>query len=805
MKSTMRFAFLSGVASLATTPVLAQTPANPQATQNAQASATAPSGAPTADIIVTARRRAESLQKVPMTVTVATGEQLQKLALFDFKDIQQLSPGLELTNNDGRTNVATLRGITFNPDAGTLPAVDVYVNDIPVDAQTAFTAIYDVSQIEVLRGPQGIFRGRTSPAGAITLTTRQPNFQQVEGYAEATGTNHSAFNLQGGASLPIVPGVLALRVAGLVDENHSNQVRDVNLNDRRSRAKTQSGRVSLGLRAGDAYKGVLTYQYLHSDVTPFIAVFGPGNAPLSLLGDPTRTGPAIDLEDRRAVSSTAPVFINRTHLITLDNEVRLTEHLNWSSNIGYQDTLLRQRRSEDPTNSVPGYVQEQVVRTPYKVFTVDTRLSSSGNGIFNWMLGGYYTHQTNDVTVAQPADAFVGLPFSPLPASLATKVNVEVGVPGHSTTKSVFGSVRFNLTPQLRLEAGLRYTDFKVHQQSILTVCIPAFAFCPVNNLATISPQNADRTYRPLTGGASLSYDINPDFTTYVAVGRSYRPGSAAVGVTTPGVSQGLLVSKAETSNSVEIGGKASFLNRRLSLSADAFYQKYKNYVDHIDSLNVREANPASPGTTTIGGLPTNSNGNAITKGVEAQLTGRLTNNFDLGASASYVDAHYDNAVLPCNQFDSSGQAVIPAGQEFATCVRNDAIARVPKFSFSANSEYRFQMGSIAPFIRGLINYRPGFNSVNDNYHYRAFTNLNLFAGVRGPHDAWELTAFAKNILDQTRALQVASGQGQTSTTGLDPVTFAPTGLPGAPFLSGYRTAVITTPREFGLIARVKW
>lgn len=110
-----------------------------------------------------------------MTVDVATGEQLQKLNLFDFKDVQQLAPGLEITNIDGRSNSATLRGVTFNPDQGTSPTVDVYINEVPVDAQTAFTAIYDVAQIEVLRGTQGAFRGRTAPAGAITLTTRRPS------------------------------------------------------------------------------------------------------------------------------------------------------------------------------------------------------------------------------------------------------------------------------------------------------------------------------------------------------------------------------------------------------------------------------------------------------------------------------------------------------------------------------------------------------------------------------------------------------------------------------------------------------
>jgi iron complex outermembrane receptor protein len=130
----------------------------------------------TSDIIVTATRRAENLQDVPMSVNVATGEQLEKFKIFDVKDVSQLAPGLQLTNTTGRNNTTTLRGITFDPDQGTGPAVQTYYNEIPTDAQTIFTAIYDIQQIEVLRGPQGLLRGLSAPAGSITIATRKPSF-----------------------------------------------------------------------------------------------------------------------------------------------------------------------------------------------------------------------------------------------------------------------------------------------------------------------------------------------------------------------------------------------------------------------------------------------------------------------------------------------------------------------------------------------------------------------------------------------------------------------------------------------------
>ena len=164
------------------------------------------------EIIVTATRRNEALKDVAMSVDVAPGEELEKLNIFDAKDISQLAPGLELTNTTGRNNTTTLRGITFDPDQGTAPAVQVYFNEIPADAQTVYTAIYDIQQIEVLRGPQGLLRGLSAPAGAITFATRKPSFTDIEGYAQATVTSRDAYNVQGGVSLPFSDSV-ALRLA----------------------------------------------------------------------------------------------------------------------------------------------------------------------------------------------------------------------------------------------------------------------------------------------------------------------------------------------------------------------------------------------------------------------------------------------------------------------------------------------------------------------------------------------------------------------------------------------------------------
>jgi len=760
-----------------------------------ETTATQPDQAP-AEIVVTAQRRSESLQKVPIAVDVATGEQIQKLNLFDFRDVQQLSPGLDISNNDGRSNVATLRGITFNPDSGSAPSVNVYINDIQVDPQVAFTAIYDVAQIEVLRGPQGLFRGSTSPAGSITLTTRKPNLDATEGYFQGSVTSRNAVNVQGAASIPLVPGKLALRAAALVDFNRGNYVKNV-ATDRRSRGDTESYRLSLQAEPTERLNATLIYQYLSSDQSPQIAVFGPGNQP-SLL-DPSRSGPPLKIGDRKAVAELDPRFTNETHLVTFEANYDM-DFATLSLNSGYQDSKLKQLRDVDAPNAVPNYAQAQRTDTPYKVTTVDLRLASNGHNFIDWIAGALYFHQNSAVSVAQDNTTFFGLPSTPLPASAGFPVTVGVRVPVKTSTYSAFGSVRLNFTDRLRLEAGARYSVLDFDQQSFLTVTLPTLGLNQLTDFPTIGAANASRRYKPVTGGASLSYDVTPDVSTYVSYARSYRPGSAAVGLTTP-LSDALTLSKSEKANSFEAGIKTRLFDRRVTFNLSGFYQKYKNYIDHVDSITTSSARNGVVDASTA---PINTNGDVTAKGVEAQLTARFGRFVDLGASASYVDAKYDNALLPCNDYngdgapDSTGTPRVPVGQEVAFCRRNDRIAQVPKFTLTANGEVRFASEGLQPFLRGLVNFRPGFSSIYDNYRYRDFTNVSLFVGIRGDKGRWELSAFAKNLLDQARAIRVSQGEVSRGTSSLDPVT----GGSGAPFLSGYRTATISPPREFGVTGR---
>jgi iron complex outermembrane recepter protein len=729
------------------------------------------------EIIVTATREARSLQSVPMTVNVATGEQLQKFNIFDAKDVQQLAPGLELTNNSGRNNTTTLRGVSFDPDQGTSPAVQVYYNEIPTDAQTVYTALYDIQQIEVLRGPQGLLRGLSAPAGSITISTRRPNFNEIEGYAQATATSRAGYNVQAGVSLPF-NDTLAIRVAGLVDGNRLNNVRNINTGER-SRSRTESARVTLGWRPSTDFTAYLTYQYLYADNLQNQQVVGSGNVPDGV----NQSGPALDASDYAAVSDGRFRNQNESHIVNLAFDYDLGPAT--LSFVGaHQFSRLTAERDLDAGNAIPDYVYASTVRSPYKVDSAELRLASNNREGFGWGVGAFYTKQTGTVVTNQKADVF----FAPAPisAGLFLPIDTEVFTPVDTQTWSFNGNLRYR-SNGFSIEGGLRYSIIKNVQTTDIFVTSPAFPALPPQQGVPADLQRF--TNKPLTGGVTVSYEFNPRLNAYFAYGHSYRAGSTGVAVPL-GVSRDLIRTQPEKTDSFEVGLKGKLFDNRANFTVSAFYQTLDNYLSRFTGIYYESAT-ASPPT---GGFDFNYNGDATIKGVEASIDGRITDNWDMGVSASYVRARYDDALVPCNDFAGTGSPNQDAPSPAVTgpgnvsyCVTDGRLSQTPDFNLTANTEIRFPVGDVTPFVRALVNYRPGFYADQVDYDYRSRTLLNLFAGFRTAGDRFELTAFAKNVLNQKRITNISLGTTQINTSA------------GIPYDSGYQTVNVTNPREFGV------
>lgn len=769
---------------LAASPAFAQQAADsatnpaPAATQSAPDTATTPPApGESGDIIVTANKRAERLQDVPKSVDVVQGDTIQKLNLRSFAEIDQLAPGLSLTAKEPTTNSVTLRGVGFDPNSGTSPTVDIYFNETPLDASSAFRALYDVGQIEVLRGPQGTLRGRTSPSGAITIATRRADLNEVDGYFQQTLTTKEGINSQGAISVPLIPGVLAVRGAGLFDRNIGTGITNLRTGDQ-DRDKTESGRLSVAFQPTSRLNFDLTYQYLNNRTLTSPMLFTlPGQT----------TDPVLEPSDRSALVTKPGRYTYKGHIVSLAAGLDLGGvALNYIG--GYQN--IDQGRVNDIAygGSLPNFSQNQSFATKNEQISQEVRLTSQGNRFWNFLVGGYYEHNTSNTLVSQDQYLFQVVPAG-TPAQFVPKLDVGVLVPGKSDTYAVFTDHRFQVTGKDQLQVGLRYQETKVRTDFVQTLSGALLGPVPIVS-SGVSPENRDRTFRQLTGGASFRHEFSRDLTAYATYGRSYRPGS--LNTTTARLDESLLVTKAETSNNYELGLKGAFADRKVQFTLALYQQDFKNYLAYTNSY-------LAVSTGRDGVVDNNAaltfNGDARVRGVEGTLSTRIGTQLQLGLSATYNDAKFKNATAPCNDFngdgvaDSNGAQRVPVGQNVSFCRLNGRLSDQAPWGVSVNAEYRVPVsGNRELFLRGLANYVPKREDPFINVKYGDLLNNSVFLGVRGPKDSYEFSVFAKNLAN----VAVLTTRGSTQ-------------VDYSAFPTGYSVGTAVRPREIGLNFRVAY
>jgi iron complex outermembrane receptor protein len=717
-------------------------------------------------VVVSANRKLESARNVPMAIDVISPKDMDRLQLLDAKDIAKLAAGVEMTNDDGRQNVASMRGVSFNPDSGvSVAAVGVHINDVPVSANVAFNALYDLGQIEVLRGPQGTLRGQMTPAGAITMTTRPADLKKLGGELQFSGDDRGGRNERGAFNLPIITDQLAVRFAAVHDENRLNQVRNV-VTGQESKGKTDSYRLSAAWKLTDDLRLDVMTEDLKVDNLQNKQVIGDGVVTPFNLGRAPRT---LGIGDRASVTDKPDDYKTKAQLTTAKLTWSLTDHKSLSFVAGYQDIKLDQGFDRDAGNVLPGTVIWQQVNTGIRTHTAEVVFTDDGYDFWNYTLGAYYERTTSQSNVDVASGAFL------------------LSIPGGSTSKAVFTRQSFKLSKELTLDAGARYSEMTTEQQS--TASVPGYTFPP-----SIPAQYAKVVDKPLTWGISLSDRFSRDLTGYIAAGHSFRPGTYQVAVLNP-VDPSLLHMGPEKSDALEVGAKGAYLDGTLNLNLAAFVQRYRGYIDRVPDTTYQYVDPFS-GATLTDNSPFNSAGDARVQGLEAQLNYRPRANWDINASASWVKSRYTSGQMPCNDSngdgipDGNGPSKIPAGQQVAFCPLRGSVAEMPKFSLSLGSEYRFSVGGVQPYLGAQVNHRPGFHSDKVNFDYQGFTNVSLFAGARDAAGKWELGVYVKNALDQQRIT--------TTTT----TNFAlPVPSLGS-FDSGYRIVSTTAPRVIGLNAR---
>ena len=814
----------------------------------AQAAATAPAAeeaTEASDIIVTARRADERLQDVPVSVQVVTGDKLQKLSITSADEISKLAPGLTLVNNNANTQVS-LRGVSWRPGSGT-PATPIYFNEVPFDPGNTIVSIFDIGQIEVLRGPQGTSRGAPSISGAITITTKKPNLTEIGGYVQGFYATARHWDVQAAINVPIVKDVLAIRLATNIENSENNRVYSVNstikpkLNDR-------SFRATVLFKPTDTVQIQGMYQRRTTDKAFYTQVVGTGSpgaaaSPVAFLGalgaiPANFNGPALTIGQRASVQDAPSRFLEKIDLLTINASWEVFGQ-KLSYNFGRQyNRSPASFTTSDPLNMLPGfesYTSPSNVGVP-SFRTHEIRLSSlpSADRPFDYDIGWFSKHSSGVINFNAPvylAGAFGGptaLPGSvrtPDPAyTLNSSTNIGIG----QVFDSFYGDVRFHLDQRTELTGGLaivrdrvpvslNITTFPALQnignlnvvrlgfpaafQPLVTSCAVVGAFSRANIVASTaypgtcdavvaagvgnSTQNNNDKYTDALYNFSLSHKFTDDVMVYATTGSSFRTGLPAIN--NNGLPTNLVTPLPERAKSYELGIKTTFA-RTTHLNASIFQIDYGNQLTTFEGVQYFNTVSGKAATTSLAFY---RNIDSRVRGFEVEASTQITPNLFLGANVSYSQIKSKGGRVPCN--DPAQPAVSATNPiNFCTSPTGQVLNQDSPWSATVNGSYTVPLGSLEGYFRFNLAYR-GMNPNYGNFATAgvsrttpAYAILDLFAGLTGERDVWELGVFAKNVFDK----QVELTRTNVLNNVYGPYAVAP---------SGYNTVNTSFPREFGV------
>lgn len=831
---SVKAVLLAGVMAGWAVPAAAQESAN-------LAGATPDTEAGGGEIIVTARRKVESLQDVPQTVNAVKAEDFANYNILAIGDISKVVSGLQIEGD-----VISMRGVRFVTIANApIPTVATYLNDVPIPAVDFNIASFDIGQVEVLRGPQGTVRGIASPSGAITASTRRADLSEIGGYASGSvGTLHN-YNLQAAIGVPLIKDVLGLRVAGVINKGDANGVLSANSAERPFN-DARGIRVSLRAEPTDNLQGNLVYQRVVTRVQSFgSAVFGNG-APGGGIANtaPGYNGPVLTIDDNRAVGERRNNIRNTTDVIM--------GNLGWTfagQHLAYvgshqKSTTITTVASGDTGNSLinGGDLTGAIQNSPRTVNTHEIRLSSDDRiaGIFDYVLGYFNLSDNSPVSagagIIQYLDGAFGPPgTAPNPGAFNPRFTLAgtVNLPRLVKERSFFANLTAHIGDKLEISGGAR----RIHSENLRDMAIDissGFIALPVSSgtCGAIGGQFG-ATYpgicdRPIAApasvviakdnlvesdawiyDASISYRVTPDLMVYGHFGTSWRPGGFGVGLSNglnnPFLNQ-LIFQRPESSKSYEAGLKWTFLDGKARLNLTYYHQDFTDFLFTVPG-NIRYLSYSSPTSSpSVGDVPNMTiNRPAKVDGIDVDLAFQVTSRWSLSGNFSWQNGKVKGP-LPCNDsnFDGVPDDGVPAdlvsrfqqaGTFVALCPIDAASSASANWSLRVQTDYRAPLSDrVEGFVRGLLAYQPTNRNSSQTYTVPGYALLDLFLGIRSPNGQWEVAAYGKNITN-TRTL-IARGSGAILAPEQIRQNFGGT---------GYTTYELSPRREFGLNLRMSF
>lgn len=606
---------------------VAETPAN-----TGRGASTSDTGI--ADIVVTATRRAENLQQVPISVSAISSAQLVTRGVALTNDLATVAPNVTVNTQYGETQPNfTIRGVgvanEFNVNAAS--PVGVYVDDVYKSFRfTHGQSLFDLDRVEVLRGPQGTLFGRNTTGGAINLITRKPALKGENGYLTAGYGNYNRYKVEGAAEVTMVDDKLGLRVAGYRTKQ-DGFFREVDPAHNKFGSKRYNGVDSYGARAtlrmkpSDRLDITISGQYGHDNPT--------GSARYAYGIVPNGSGGFTDFSGYSRFTDPLIKSDNQFHMNDMGKFKTIarsgTLNVAWNdggrfsiiSVTGYTSGLYDLNDAADGgPNGLVGYHYHANTRD----FSQDLRINYHTDN-FNFILGGYYGA---DRLRARNELGFFGfLPDATSPATFNPGVTSSFNalqVYGQDRkSKAVYGEGNYKFSSKIDLTIGLRYTDDQIKYVNGSSTVYSNFSATGQPLFPLFSGLNQKNGSKKVSGRAILNYNFTPDVHGYISFSRGQRSGTYN-GFAFQSASQVYFVPP-EQLDAYEVGFKTRFFANRLQVNAAAFHYDYKGQ-------QVQEIRGVVGFLTSV---------DAKVNGAELEMIARPIPDLTLHGNLGYLDTKY--------------------------------------------------------------------------------------------------------------------------------------------------------------------
>src|SRR3984957_9035022 len=734
------------------------------------------SASPLTEVVVTAQKRASTVQETPISISAASGDDLLSRGVTSWAVLSQGTPGVSLKSEGPSQTEIEMRGMTSS--GGNSATVGFYLDDIPLtgpaSAQNGHVVIdpdlYDLNRIEILRGPQGTLFGSGSMGGTVRLITNQPNLSQFQSTVESSlsGTDGGGFNHKDNlmVNLPLIDNTLALRVVG--SEDHTSGWIDRVVAD----PFPPVGGNPVGTVRGDVQDAPIEKQYPDSNAYQIYA------ARVTLLWKPTESlsvTPSFfhESSNQSGISAYDSVPGTEAHYQPFDIAEPQTDSLTaYSLNVNYSfptfdvtsSTARWTRNSTQveeageafnnplegitynsnyglpnpgyygPTGSGPEHGMED---DPSHQVSEELRLTSTGKGRANWAAGLYFSDFYSLWGFKGTTPNYSSYMDLGTLAPATTPNWFDAYSPTTLKQYAVFGDATYALTDELKVDFGARVNRYDYRFSSCLSGWGSAHgaATPSCSGLIALSSTNFNPRF-------NLSYTFSPDLMAYATVSTGFRPGGGnAVYPTTGAAWGGAFQQQGYTSGkwpstyepdrvlSYELGEKARMLDRRLTVNASIYYEDWR----HVQL-------EAFPNDWAL-----NINGNSVSiYGADIDVLAELGAGFQFEVAAGYLYEWLEGGphwvITPVHKMPEvapeSGTVSLnysrPLGDSYTFTARLENSYTGPRYSIFFSNPYEFT---------GTYRQLPGYDLIN------------VRAGVKFL-DKWSAAAFVNNLTNKHAQLE---------------------------------------------------